>query len=504
MGFDDTGIVTESRRHLIVVFAFGVTLRLVLLALYPVPYGHDGFGRLYFSDRIFLSHWLPLTQAVVYFAAWTGMGPQLIRAVFAVLASLAGCGFYLLLRHLVTREMALLGSLIFSANALMIVLSLMPYQDVLFLGLLFGGLGCMFAAPSRLKGVSESILFGLACLTRYESWFLMPLLVGMRSTSIPARRSPRGPTNPGRDVSEILTTFAGSLIYFCWAPLLWFLLSSLHYGSWDGFLYQTSEGSFYAWEPRVDPIWALGYARRMLYWIGLFGSPLVLLSLLGLFSIPEKLRRSPRLMAVLGFWGLSVLLFFFFIMDRAQESVFRFVLAPLALVLVLTVFGLERLAVHTAGLSRALRNGLAVALLVPSVLVSALHVSRLGNDPEHRAPYRVARFLESHPEGQVLVVADRSRQLDDAAPLAYQRIVAQFDGERNRIDSAGLLPLTEPGQLWTFARDREIRFIVLFEDFEPWLPADRFFARLIEDQRVQAEVVMNSAPATVYKVDIDP
>ena len=323
---------SETARDLLAIFSFAAALRLLLLFFFPVPYGHDGFGRLFFKDHIFLAHWLPLTQFIVWASSRLLDDPFLVRVVFALLTSFSGWGFYLFLRLVTNRFLAVTGGLVFSSNALFLFLSLMPYQDVLFLGLLFGSLAFLFGKQG-LRSRVGSLLFGLACLTRYESWFLLPLLFYLKLRARPAfRQWSSTPLLLGRT-----TLFLG------WAPLLWLVMNRVYRGSFAAFLFQTSDSRLYAWNPHVDIAWLTHYAGQMLYWIGLFGSPLVFLSPLGLWLLLHRQAGPQVAVRVLGIWGGLVLGFYFFIMGQDQETVFRFVLIPLALVLLLAILGVQPL-----------------------------------------------------------------------------------------------------------------------------------------------------------------
>lgn len=162
------------------IFGVGLTLRLLWLAAFPVPFGEDDFGRIFFKDSLFLGHWLPLTQLLVYLVARLSDDIVWIRLAFAIIESLSACGFALFLRRIASESSALWGGLLFTVNALYVQLTLMPYQDIVFLGLLYASLGLLlkrrpeegFSMDSR----AASLFFGLSCLTRYESWFLLPFL----------------------------------------------------------------------------------------------------------------------------------------------------------------------------------------------------------------------------------------------------------------------------------------------------------------------------------------
>ena len=101
---------------------------------------------------------------------------------------------------------------------------------------------------------------------------------------------------------------------------------------------------------------------------------------------------------------------------------------------------------------------------------------------------------------KVLVVADRSRDLLDAAPLAYQRVVAQSHLGRDRVLAAGLLQSDEPAKLSEYAREAGVAYLVVFENFEPWLVPDIFFANLPRTEPDRVDLILRLETAAIYRV----
>ena len=492
-GLRPSSVGTDLGRDLAIVFALGSALRIVLLLAFPVPYGNDGFGRLFFRDQLFLSHWLPLTQAIVWLCGWFESGILGTRIVFALLGAASACSFYLFLRTLVRREAAFLVSLFFTFNALYLNLSLMPYQDVLSLGLFYAALAFLWGHPDGRASVAGCLLFGLASLTRYEPWFAIPALVLK-----PIRERDRSTAVPGGILKAAL--FLG------WGPLCWLVMSTLRWGSWNSFLFRTQDGQFYGWHPHFDLSWAVTYALQMLYWALLFSSPLILLAITGVIRLVRRQTPMTSSLRVLFSAGLLVLLFFF-VIGKQQETVFRFIGFPLSIGLVMVALGvegwlnwIERRQLLVRAVPRML---VGVTLILSLMIYSAIPIQRLNHDPEYRDPYQIVIFLEGVvDEGEsVLVVADRFRDFSDAAPLAYQRIAAQTRLPRGRVLSAGLLQESDPERLRSYARSRNVGYLVIFGNFEPWQPADIFFAELARSNPQSIAPVLETETALVYRVD---
>lgn len=461
---------------------------MLLLRFYPVPYGEDAYGRLFFKDHLFLGHWLPLTQGVVFLLAHFGAGTQAIRLAFAVIAALTGGAFGFYLRQFSSRPAALFGSLLFTLSPLFTVLSLMPYQELPFLGLLFAAFGSV-GTERRFQArrlVPASIFFGLACLTRYESWFLIPFLF-LWTTFQPS-------------AVRLGFRLIRSGILWGWAPTVWLFLSRLAYGSWDGFLFQTADSAFYAARSWPAPIWMIHYSFRMLYWVGLFGSPLIVLALAGVWRI-WKVKRGMPVPLLLGLGQATLaLIFYFLVLGREQDTVFRFSALPIAAAITLSAVGFEELCERFPVLSsRSHALPITVLVFVLLSVYSTVPIARLNQDQGYRDPYRIARFLASRIDrhNTALVIADRARDFSDAAPIQYQRIAAQIDDSRNSVFSSGNLESSGDPDLLDFARRKRVRYLVLFR-FDPWLASDRFYSEVAISR---ARLIFEIETARVFRID---
>lgn len=490
----------QTTRDLGAIFIFGLVFRLALLLAFPAPFGNDAFGRLYFRDTLFLAHWLPLAQAFVYFPALLTDKIEFIRVLFGVLGSLSACGFYLFLRLFTARPFALLGGFLFAVNALYVILSLMPYQDVLFLGLFYAALALLLCDEPWLQSKTGAALYGFACLTRYESWFVLPLLV-LWKTKIDAA---------GLTLANAGRSFLKAAIFFGWAPLLWLLLSQLHWGNWNSFMHQTPDREFYAWHPHVDLVWAAQYAGRMLYWLGLFGSPLLL------FAVPGIARFWQNRKALLPVLKLPLLMcaialvFFFFIIGKEYDTANRFAMLPMSLALIFAVLGMEmayqiffaRFARRQKILRPRTLRLLAISVLTGLVIYAAIPVSRLHANPEFRDPYEIAQYLDRvlQADEKALVVAPHEQRWQGATPMAYQRIAAQSKHHRKRILSTGLLSQTDRSALLKFAKENQVKYLVIFDNFQPWHPADVIFSEYARFAIGVTVPIINTASVKVYEV----
>src|SRR5579871_6820195 len=111
------------------IFAFGLALRLGLIARYPLIFGGDPMGRVLHRDRILVSHHLPLLQLVVAAVSVVTMNYIAIQCAMAAIGAAVGVAFYLLARDLLDERSAFLGGLLMTAEPLVAAHSIVPYQE---------------------------------------------------------------------------------------------------------------------------------------------------------------------------------------------------------------------------------------------------------------------------------------------------------------------------------------------------------------------------------------
>lgn len=204
----------DSWRTPVALFALGLTVRLLFISLHPIVYGGDSVMRMMNADRILIAYQLPFLQLLIFAANLLSPDPGLLRYLMALIGSLAGVAFYWLSSVLWGRDAARLCALFFILNPFILVHSLVPYQEVLVLLLLCGGLALLFENNSRGRLALASLCLGLACLTRYEAWIVTAAAAGFHWFNKRGKRSPLPAWKSG------LETF----LLFGWAPTLWTFL----------------------------------------------------------------------------------------------------------------------------------------------------------------------------------------------------------------------------------------------------------------------------------------
>ena len=203
-----------------------------------------------------------------------------------------------------------------------------------------------------------------------------------------------------------------------------------------------------------------------------------------------------------------MLAFFFFVIGKEQDTVYRFSVIPLSVCLVLGLIALDRLVPSLRPLLtrypanqwwfRAASLG---ALVLMATLHASIPVARTSAAAEFVDPHRVARFLqqELEPTEKVLIAAGTSQHHPgQVAPLPYQRVVAQTHLPRERlISTSGLGPAE---QILPFARQGNVRFVVVFEG-GPGTALERVLLRGTEGEPDWLTPVLRLESARVYRVE---
>ena len=467
----------------IFIMLLGVIYRVVLLLIFPALYGGDSVGRLFYRDSIFFYHWLPLTQSVIVLTFKLTKSVFAVRIAIAVAGALAAWGFYAFLRLLAPKRVAFIGGIIFTLCPLYIYLSLVPYQEVIFLGLFYGGLAFLFKRGEASGSNWGYLLYGLACLTRYEAWFLLPILFLVNIKRV--WKSKEG--------IYLLIAMLQLLFALGWGPMLWMILNEIHWGSFTAFLFHR-EGSAYVGQPHLDILGSFTYLGRMVFWIFKYGSPLVLLALPGFYAYRKNTKKFPLLLQLAMFLGLLVLIFLTFFVGPEFSHIHRFAAIPLSVVLIFTAFGMEyvmqrinqrwQIGGMQGGISK-LAIGFTISIVAILMLYSAIPIARANQMPESAVTYKIAKFLDNHlqPNEKAVVVAEGFQEHPEVAPMPYQRIGAQSNLGSQQILSSGLIDLKGRMTLQQFAKEQNIKYVVICSNFEPWLHSDQFFIEITKSTR---------------------
>ena len=197
LGGDPRSVPPTPHRRLrtalpLLVAAGSLAWSAAMIHRYPVMYWYDPYGRVVARDHLLVDRWLPLLQLVIFGVGKLTTDVTALRLVLAALSAgtLVACSS--LGQRLATYSAGLLFATLMASNSLFVALSIVPYQEVLFVGLIFAGLSFHQPPTNRPRGWMAAIAFNLACLTRYEAWILVAVLAVAELVEI-TRRSGVGP-----------------------------------------------------------------------------------------------------------------------------------------------------------------------------------------------------------------------------------------------------------------------------------------------------------------------
>ncbi len=167
-------IFSASSLFIICIFLFSFILRFILIIKSPYLYSFDAYIFL-----MGLSSQYPLFTGLIKILISCGFSVFMIRVVIAVIASLSCIAFYFFSLRLF-RNIAIAGvaTLLMSIYPSFLVFSIVPYTESLFLLCFFSGL-YFFLKEYEIKSsiyLKTGIFLGLACLTRYEGFLILPLI----------------------------------------------------------------------------------------------------------------------------------------------------------------------------------------------------------------------------------------------------------------------------------------------------------------------------------------
>jgi hypothetical protein len=360
----------STRRLLVLVFAAGIAARAWLIARYPIIYGGDSVARLAQADRVMLGHWLPLLQVAIHALSLVSPSALLVQSFMAVVGAVAGDGFYLLARDLVSAPLDT--AMLFVASPFILVWSIVPYQEALMLAGLFFALHWAFTGRFGLA----SVALGVACLTRYEAWLLCPVLGAVYLKT------------KGVSVGSVLTSAA----LFAWAPIGWFLYNR-----------GLSPGGIVGFEWSLDPerLWRWVYLARA----AAYNSPLtgILAGFGAWVFVRRQLYRDPRWRLVAAFAAMFLVAILFSDSgigpDPVRQVVLREAHLPVAGAILLAGIGLGALPWG--------RHVVTLASVAVGLWMANRYVARAVADPHLALSYAVGAALrrDAHPTDTVIVLA---------------------------------------------------------------------------------------------------
>jgi len=508
-----------------VVLIFGAVIALhgFILQRYPIIYGGDTIIRLVNFSKIMVGYQLPLFQVVLHYTLLWFYHPLAVWLLMALLTALGAFGLYALTLQLNGgRRAAWLAVVLYATHPFIVLYSRVPYQEPLLWAALVWGFYYLFRPPSSRNLILSSVWIAIACLTRYEGWIGAAVAASYHFWRI---RDLDGKTRLSQAVQ--------SAVIFGWAPFVWL--------AWNkGF----SPGGTYVVDWRFE--WARLYrpyfvVKSTLWWTD---STVILMSLLGLALTWVHVRKFKEIQAhaTLALFAILWLGGLVFSAHGIQPDPLRFVTereayVPISLLILYAGIGGSRLAGESVRmLARAprLANSLlagALLLIAATGLNRGIHrVAAANEDPEVKTSYEVAQFLKKKqtpalilarplPEDQLrfhLERAERSGgakgreialqmlQETEITPFDYQRILAFSWLGKEKVVSSDRLKNLEASSCEKFVRERQIEYLVLFDDFVPVENHERVLVSSVGGRSPEVEIRNGNKGARIYRITSGP
>lgn len=348
------------------IFAVGLTLRLDLIAKFPLIFGGDPMVRMIHRDSILISHQLPLLQLIVFALARVTHNYVVTMCAMALIGAAVGTAFYLLARDLVDENTAFWAALLTATNPFLVSYSIVPFQESLMLAALLFAFHFYYAD----QPMASSLCLALACFTRFEAWAAAPVLA----------------LAYGRKKGILQ-----GLALFGWAPAAWLI-------------YQRglAPAGSYVVESHLT-------AARLMRWVYLgyitvkFTPAIVIaLALAGAWLLWRD-RWWPRAWPLIAFLGLFTVALLFSahgdLPDPERRIASREAHIWIAAVLILAAIALEKIARY--------RVAIALAGILFGIWGSYRFVVNEAADPRLQLSYRLARFFDHtfEPDQRALILS---------------------------------------------------------------------------------------------------
>jgi len=379
----------------------------------------------------------------------------------------------------------MIAAVLLSLNSIFLMWSIVPYQEPLFLFFLFLGLYFWERGINKTDIYFASLLLGFACLTRYEGWFILPLLFVRSGFKEEEFRS-----------WKLLSKKMGrSILYLGWAPLLWTIykmVSTISAGKLIYFRPLSQKVTFaYALEsiPKLG-ILLLTYETAAIFYLSLLGI---------LFVIFSKHRKINSYLFIFIFLNLGVLIF----RSASNNYTFtnRMLVIPVAFLLIYAAFGLNNLLsllfrivslnnkeVKRTTFLRTTASFLPLVFLCYLPLMTGAGLVKYSNDAYYfKEPYLAAKWIDEHLEfnDRIIVLANR--------PYGYYPIAVYSKLRRENIYSYDRLKDMKEPEIWNFIKDKRVKCIVVLPHQKSVLD------RLIMNKFKNTEVIKVSKLTSIYQ-----
>lgn len=495
-------LAAGAQRHLpIVILCIAIFGFYEALIYYnPIIYWNDAHIRWALRSQLVLGRWLPGIQVFVLLASKITTGLFFVRSLFTLLAILSLVCGYVLVRYLFSPLTGLIACAFLALNMMFAALAIVPYPDVLFVGLGFVIFRLLDEPVFTRRFYFGILLLNLASLTRYEGWFLSAFFmidVALRSFHAMHWKA------------AIWVTWKMSLLCSI-APLAWLALGlsnseSLIDRLWSIFAFVAAPASPQLSDHilgRLNPEYLREFSSHFFHLLNWQIHPEFLaLGMMGfLFAVSEASQRAVHwrilsflvldwcLLAFLQPWGFGSL---------RQPFVWQAFIMPYAAYgLVKGISGLGRWLSVVSEKPRLAGWITASTILAAMVLSARLipsttrFIAESSREADFRIPFEIGNWLNTRlGRGDAILILDDT----DYYPYALATYV-QYPFERildDRLDARLV-----QGNL---ARSRMVYVIDLYKSRDGLSPMEIRLLQDLESGRIQAEQFAFD-PATVWYV----
>jgi Dolichyl-phosphate-mannose-protein mannosyltransferase len=509
-------------RDVVMIFAAITALHITILLRYPIIYGGDTIIRLVNFPKILVGYQLPLFQVLLHYTLLAFHHPLAVWMLMALVTAAGASGLYALTQQLGgDRRAALLAAVFYATHPFIVLYSRVPYQEPLLWAALAWGFYYLFRPPSTRNLVLSSVWIGVACLTRYEGWIGAAAAV---SYHIWRTQESRGKLR--------LRHVVQSAVLFAWAPILWL--------AWNRGV--SPAGTYVVdWGSELARLYRPYFVMKSALWWT--DSAVILMSLLGLALTWANVRALKENGSHATLAGFSILFLGALIFsahgikpDPVRLVTEREAYVPIALLILYSGLGGSRLAGELTRLldhAPRLRHGLLVLALVLIAVFGlnrGIHrVAAANEDPEVKTSFEVAQFLSTKqapalilarplPEDQLRFHLDRAEKSGGAkgretairmlhetetTPFDYQRVLAFSWMGRERILSGDRFRNLEASSWEKFVRERQIEYLVIFDDFVPAQNHERLLSSYAERRDPEIEIRNGNKGARIYRLSTE-
>ncbi|MBI1808034.1 MAG: hypothetical protein HYR76_13415 [Ignavibacteria bacterium] len=448
------GEIIKRNYHPWVILGSSFIFKIILLQAFPALYGNDTVGRILHKDDIFFSYWLPAFQILIYGIGQITTELFILRYFLIVISTLASAVVYLTMKAMAGPRIASYTLLFFSFSPISVYLSLVPYQEMLFI--IFALLSLYFYFKGRsLKNLAlTSLCLNSSSFTRYEGWILsfIFLLLYSKDAAIDSIKGGGVLLHP-RPTPFIL---AKGILLFFWGPISLLLIG--HY------THPEQNDSLITWSGLNTSIsYILFYFSKLVIWV----NPIILTFILARVWTDKRLSfirqdvRNPKLWNAILWFVLSYIIFLILFVADGTRYNMRFVFVPSLLISMMA--GMSFHYVQSQIILPRLLKGILIGLFALVILGTPTFAIWKATHPvEVNTPYEIALFIDQHllPQKSALIVSDFWPDYPEAEPPEYMRVTAQTRRDKEYIVSSTALYGASDPEL--YLKQHNIQYVIEF------------------------------------------